>query len=276
MKRIISLALVLVLFCITTIPTYAMEEASWCLENEVRLDDAHTLSFQEDGVFVKFDLYQDGDLIQSAILDRMQGIISTVGYEDSRIIYSDIMMVDVMNKLLKDPPLRPNPETYDGTITYQYYVQGSPFSRTLSVSHINTDSTVSYNTMGHFQNFVTYVAFICQVLAFLPGIGALVAADILAGFGVALDATSFWIPDNYTSSQENKVTWFARNGSTTGHFTGTRNRVSCSVFPWTNYYDGTYYAVSQYNSHVIGLAEALKNCINLYWGDGGFSVLSWN
>lgn len=284
-KRIIALMLVLSLLFTSTRIVFA-NSIDVGIEGEyqkIALSDEITSVIREssDGQ-VEIMIYSGNTLSSSALLDRPTGLITTKIYSPESIISSYVNtstfepVVGIITPNL--PSIVRGTVTKRGRINYEYYIQGVASSRRLNISYkSDTDTSSQYNLNGTYQTLATLAAVLVQLLALDPSVAVTVAGAIFAEFSYPLDAISAIIPDYYVRATKYTMTWYAKYSSTTGHFSGDKYVVNLDGSNRT-YYDGPYYTVSNFTSTYLNssLADYIFNCINLYWGDGQYTVLDWD
>lgn len=163
-----------------------------------------------------------------------------------------------------------------GKITYRYYIQGYPFTRTLTVKNsLKVYASQKVNLRGRYKDLAAMVSII--IAAFnLPAAGVKeIAFKVLGRFGLAQTATNFLIPDLYVRATEYEMTWTATYSKTTGSFTGSMYIVTQEGYAGQRIYGDNYFSATALSEHRSSLAAALHDCIKVHWGDGPYEVI-WN
>lgn len=282
MKRKIIAFFLSVTMCLTLcVTTFAdSNDVLSQLQNE-----GYDIEEYSDGLYIAAKKNENGDATCLMIVD---GRIESKSECDSlagQITHTN--MADGTVTIANCPQLRESEQgrrtsvtkaafTTDGTITYRYYVQGYPDTRTLTVKHLaEVYQNQNVNINGRYQDIAAVVSFFISVFN-LPtsGLKAIVAT-ILSRLGIAETARNFLIPSVYVSSTEHRMTWKAEYLQKTGTFYGSKYTVTQQGYVGQVLYGNKYFPLSAFTRHKAELASALHDCINVYWGDGPYDVI-WN
>lgn len=163
-----------------------------------------------------------------------------------------------------------------GKITYRYYIQGHPFTRTLTVKNsLKVYESQKVNLRGRYKDLAAVMAVF--IAAFnLPAAGLkTVVKTILDRLGMAGLVTNIVIPDLYVRANEYEMTWTATYSKTTGSFTGSMYIVTQEGYAGQRIYGDNYFSATALSEHRASLAAALHDCIKVHWGDGPYEVI-WN
>ena len=163
-----------------------------------------------------------------------------------------------------------------GKITYRYYIQGHPFTRTLTVKNsLKVYESQKVNLRGRYKDLAAVMAVF--IAAFnLPAAGLkTVVKTILDRLGMAGLVTNIVIPYLYVRANEYEMTWTSTYSKTTGSFTGSMYIVTQEGYAGQRIYGDNYFSATALSEHRASLAAALHDCIKVHWGDGPYEVI-WN
>ena len=288
-KKMLSLALVLVMCIFLCIPAYAETNAA----------DLEGLGYSIIPVSDKVSLAEkrtdNGDIYYYTIFDGV--IVSETVYKKSekKVITTDVPLlpgetpnqtvVDLSTQIsesIGDISERTVPTRADGpitlgSITYEYYIQGAPFTRTLNISYysyLSYPDTLDIN--GNFRDFGQLVATLAAAFTITSSTAKEIAEEILDKLGFGLDFVDVFFPSIEVDVDKQVIDWYAKFGSVTGSFSGAKCTATQTGYAGKVYYDGNYYTATSFFNENATLARLLHDCINVYWGDGPYEVVSWN
>lgn len=283
MKKIVALFLA-VLFCLQPVAAFAEDIASTedikGEEFEIVELDANTSVLFTEGNDGNVQLYyvRNGKIEAEYYVNRLTAQITSKFYQEDGSQTTSTYNAKSTLRRTQDSGTRTTANSvYMGTIEYEYYIQGYPFTHIISVSYINTRTSDStYDLNGTYQNFASFLSLLCGVFSAPASILSQFASATLAYFGIATSAVSFVIPTNRVSATEDNMTWETYCGSVSGGFGGSKYTLNSSAMGNKVYTDTHYYASSSYTNHNASLGNTIYSYTPVYKGDGGYSILNWN
>ena len=283
-KKLLSLLLALAMCLSLSVPAFALEQSSL----EQIYDEYTFIPFpSEEGttVFLACKDYANGDaeflhiendvIVESAYLNRS---LSTLEVRSSNPALPQrtqtISLPTVTSASL--PAVQSSISV--GSITYAYYTQGYPSTRTVSLRYeSNSYSQSRYNLNGRYQSIVGFTGAIVTVHSCPSAIAGKIAAWVLFALGITTSTASLIIPDYYVRAQEYESIWTTTCGSATGKLSGSKFIITHETKNEKQVeYEGNYWTVDAYNNRNSSFATDIYQCTPVYWGgDGIVEVTSW-
>lgn len=242
-------------------------------------DEVYIASKREYNGEVTCYMIVDNRIESKAVCSIQNGTLTHTDMDTGKETVTDVpQMLENKTDRLASNNVAPNAakENTAGTITYRYYVQGYPSTRTLTIKNsLQVYAGQKANIRGRYQDLASVVA-VFIALFNLPAAGLkTIVATILGRLGILQTAKDFLIPDLYVRATEYEMTWKAIYLGTTGSFTGSEYVVTQEGYAGEKIYEGNYFSANAFSAHRASLAAALHDCIKVYWGDGPYEVI-WN